>query len=90
MDVLRVTERPASYEMVRWDGSEEAAAWAVGRFGDAAVVETGEDGRRRLRMGGAWEIPYGSWLLDRWGNFELVEPGMLSGQWQAVAAPLEE
>lgn len=71
MELLRVVQRPPEYELMLWDGSDEAADWVTGQFGDAATI-SGESGDRTLHMWGTWEIPRGSYVANQWGSFNFV------------------
>lgn len=82
-----VVARPPQYEMVEWDGSDEAAAWITANFPDIAKV-TGEGDQAVLTLYGSWQIDRGWFIQNRENTLQPLPPDQLS-EWQAAAPGLE-
>lgn len=86
---LTVTDRPQQYELIAWDGSDEAAAWLTENFGEAATIG-GEPGARTLTMWGSWVLEPGTgYAALKWGSFQWIPADQIGG-YQLAAAPIEE
>lgn len=84
MDVIRVAERRQTFDMIQWDGSQDAAEWVTEHFGESATI-TGDGDDLTLKMWTTWEIPRGDYLMDRWGGFHYVPAAQLDEQFEPAA-----
>lgn len=92
MDTYRVADRPQNFDMVRWDGTTEAAAWIAERWPEDASFG-GEENDQRLVMYGSWDIERGSYVVDRQGSFHHVAPEYVNQSYQLAKStniPTEE
>lgn len=86
VSVLRILQRPAAFEAVRWDGSEETAQWIADRFGTEVVETDGDGDDLQLRVHGA-TVPRGFYVIEQWGSFNMFSAEQLA-DWQLAAPPV--
>ena len=68
-----MADRPQNFDMIRWDGSTDAEAWISERWPDDSGFG-GPENERVLIMFNSWEIPPGSFIIDRQGGFHHLAP----------------
>lgn len=82
-----VQRNEQTFDIIRWDGSQEAADWMIEHFGDQADIQ-GEAPDLSLKFYGTWPIDVGWWVLDRWGAPNPMAPDGLT-DYRLPAPPIE-